>query len=105
MNLSIFGVVQPSPQPHFRTFSPQLPCPIPPPLSLPSCVPFGNPKFLKVCESVSVLPISSFVSFYFKSPHISDIIGCFVSHCPASHSMITFRSIRVAANAMALKKG
>ena len=44
--------------------------PIPNPESTPH--PFGNHKFV-YCESVSILPISSFVSF-FKFPRISDII-------------------------------
>ena len=36
---------------------------------------FGNHKFVfYVCESVSVLYISSFVSFFFKIPHRNDII-------------------------------
>ena len=37
--------------------------------------PFDNHKFFKVCESVSVLQKSSFVSFFKKKiPHIGDII-------------------------------
>ena len=46
-------------------------------LCLPPRVPFGNHKFIfKVGESVSVLQVSSSVTFFFKIPHINDIIYC-----------------------------
>ena len=50
--------------------------PIPNPQSIPSTtlIPFGNQKFVfKVCESVSILQVSSFVSFL-KIPLISDVM-------------------------------
>ena len=41
----------------------------------PSPIPFGNHKFVfYVCGVISVLYISSFVSFFIWIPHISDII-------------------------------
>ena len=47
--------------------------PVPPPDARP--VPFGNHKFFKACESVSIPQKSSFVSFFFfQIPHTGDII-------------------------------
>ena len=55
-----------------------------PSLSLPlPAVPFGNHKFVfKVCESVSVLQISSFVSFFESTYECQHMM--FVSHCLSS---------------------
>ena len=52
--------------------------PVPNPKSLPPppAMPFGNHKFSKVCESVSVLQIISFASFFFLDSTCKDIIWC-----------------------------
>ena len=54
-----------------------VPMPTPNPQSIPSllCDPFDNQKFSKVCESISVLQISSFVSF-FLDPHVISYNVC-----------------------------
>ena len=71
----------------------------PPNLPLPSSFPFGNPKFVfYVCESLSVLEISSFVSL-FQIPRISCIIWYLsFSVWLTSLSMMISRSTHVAAN-------
>ena len=55
-----FIVVQPSSQPGFIAFSSQTPSPSP----TPQPVSFGNHKFFKVCESVSILQRSSVCPFF-----------------------------------------
>ena len=62
---------------------------IPPP-SLPS----GNHMFLfYICNFICVLQISSFLSYFIKTPHNSNIIWCL-----SSLSMTTSSSIHVAVN-------
>ena len=60
-------------------------------------VPFGKHKFFKVCESVSVLQISSFGPF-FKIPHVIDITWCLsFTVWLISLSRIASRSTHIAA--------
>ena len=70
------------------------------PSPFPSPFPFGNHKFVfYFCESISDLYVSSFVSFFFYIPHISDIIWYLsFSVWLTSLSVIISRSIHVAAN-------
>ena len=70
MNFIIFIVVQPPSQPNFRTFPSQTPVH---PSSQTGL--FGNHKFIKVYESVSVLQISSLHTFFYIL-HVSDSIWC-----------------------------
>ena len=68
----------------------------PKPQSIPSPsppVPFGKHRFFEVCESVSILKISSCVSFFFSFY----MYVMFVFHCLTSLSMIS-RSIHVPAD-------
>ena len=62
MNFITFIVLQQSSQPNFVTFPSQTPEPPP----TPQPVSFGNHKFFKVCESVSVLQ-RFIVSFFLDS--------------------------------------
>ena len=81
--------------PQFVCTNPTPPvCPSPHP---PPPVPFGNGKFFKACESVSVLQISSFVSFFLDSTY-KRYHMMFVFHCLTSLSMIISRSMHVAVN-------
>ena len=77
-------------------YQPQTPSPC---LFLPSS-PWKPNSVLCVYESVSVLQRGSFV-LYFKIPHVSDIIWCFVFFWVTSLSMIIFSCIHVAANGIA----
>ena len=68
-------------------------------LIYPSLLNFGNHTFVfYVCGSVSVLQISSYVSF-FQIPHISDIIMIYVFLCLTYFTQYdNLQSIHVAAN-------
>ena len=90
-----FIVVQQSSQPNFIAFPSKIPS------SSPYLQPvsFGNHKFFKVCESVSVLQRSSLCPF-FQILHVNDSIWCwYLSSWLTSLSMIISRFIHVAKNA------